>query len=62
MAGLHSGGSLANMYKSLYNQAKKVKNIRRFHAFDNSGLEQDEFKDCLDNLLDCKESYEDHYV
>ncbi|XP_033211026.1 protein misato isoform X2 [Belonocnema kinseyi] len=62
MAGLHSGDSLAKMYEFLYNQAKKVKNIKRFHAFDNSGLEQDEFKDCLDNLLDCKEAYEDHYV
>lgn len=62
MAGLHSGSSLANMYESLYNQAKKVKSIKRFHAFENSGLENDEYMESLNNLLDCKEAYEDHYV
>ncbi|XP_051166015.1 protein misato [Leptopilina boulardi] len=62
MAGLHSGSSLSNMYESLYNQAKKVRTIKRFHAFENSGLENDEYMESLNNLLDCKEAYEDHYV
>ena len=62
MAGLHSGSSLATMYESLYNQARKVKSIKKLHAFQDSGLEQDEFADSLNNLLDCKEAYEDHYI
>ena len=60
MAGLHTGGFVANMYEGLHNQVKKVKSIRRFHAFEESGLEQDEFYESVHNLLDCKENYEDH--
>lgn len=62
MAGLHSGNNLAKMYELLYNETRAVKSIKRFHPFENSGLEQDEFVDSVNNLLDCKENYEDHYV
>ncbi|XP_031847149.1 misato mitochondrial distribution and morphology regulator [Nomia melanderi] len=62
MAGFHSGNSLRAMYKSLHGQLSKMRSIRKCHAFASSGLEEDEFKECLNYLLDCKESYEDHYI
>lgn len=62
MAGLHSGNTLASMYESLHNAAKRIRNIKKFHVFIDSGLEEDEFTDCLNNLLDCKEMYENHYI
>ncbi|XP_054006063.1 protein misato [Hylaeus anthracinus] len=60
MAGLHNGRSLSTMYESLHNQVSRIRNINKFHAFTNSGLEDDEFKECLNHLLDCKENYEDY--
>ncbi|KAJ8678804.1 hypothetical protein QAD02_014591 [Eretmocerus hayati] len=62
MAGLHSGRFIAEMYESLHSQVKKIKSIRRFHAYTDSGLEEDDFRESINNLLDCKENYEDHYV
>ncbi|XP_043281672.1 protein misato [Venturia canescens] len=61
LAGLHSGSSLSKMFESLHEQASRVKNIKRFHAFGDSGLEQDDYTECLNYLLDSKESFEDHY-
>ncbi|XP_053596509.1 protein misato [Microplitis demolitor] len=62
LAGLHSGSGLAFMFNSLHTQASRVKSIRRFHMFEESGLEQDDFIHCLNSLLDSKESYEDNYI
>ncbi|XP_068974597.1 protein misato [Bombus flavifrons] len=62
MAGLHSGNGLSSMYESLHDQLSKIKSIKKFHAFTDSGLEEDEFNECLNHLLDCKENYEDHYM
>ncbi|CAD6224659.1 GSCOCG00005489001-RA-CDS [Cotesia congregata] len=62
LAGLHSGSGLAFMFNSLHTQASRVKSIRRFHMFEDTGLEQDDFIHCLDSLLDSKESYEDHFL
>lgn len=62
MAGLHSGNNLSAMYESLYNQLSRIKSIKKFHVFTDSGLEEDEFNECLNHLLDCKENYEDHYI
>ncbi|XP_076245344.1 misato mitochondrial distribution and morphology regulator [Calliopsis andreniformis] len=62
MAGLHSGNNIATMYESLYNQVSRIRNFRKFHMFMDSGLEEDEFKECLNYLLDSKENYEDHYI
>lgn len=62
MGGLHSGNTLSAMYESLHKQVSKVRSINKFHAFRDSGLEEDEFKESLDHLLDCKESFEDSYI
>ncbi|XP_014224508.1 protein misato [Trichogramma pretiosum] len=60
MAGLHSGKFVADMYHSLHENVRKIRSINRFHSFADSGLEQDEFEECIHNLLDCKENYEEH--
>ncbi|CAL7946551.1 unnamed protein product [Xylocopa violacea] len=62
MAGLHSGNSISTMYESLHDQLSRIRSIKKLHAFIESGFEEDEFKECLDHLLDCKENYEDRYV
>ncbi|XP_067212096.1 protein misato-like [Linepithema humile] len=62
MAGLHSSNGIAAMYESLLNQIKRIRSIKKFHAFMDSGLEEDEFTECVHNLADCKEAYEDHYI
>lgn len=62
MAGLHSGNDLSAMYESLHSQLSRIRSIKKFHAFTDSGLEEDEFNECLSYLLDCKENYEDHYI
>lgn len=62
MAGLHSNNGIAAMYESLLNQIKRIRSIKKFHAFMDSGLEEDEFTECINNLTDCKEAYEDHYI
>ncbi|XP_012251024.2 protein misato isoform X2 [Athalia rosae] len=61
MAGLHSGAGLSQMFDSLHSQASRIKNINKLKAFKDSGLEQDEFTECLNQLLTYKEAYEDHY-
>ncbi|KAI4499578.1 hypothetical protein M0802_005474 [Mischocyttarus mexicanus] len=62
MAGLHTGRSLGSMFECLHNQLMRVRSINRFHAFSDSGLDANEFHDCCNYLLDCKERYEDHYI
>ncbi|XP_032679851.1 protein misato isoform X2 [Odontomachus brunneus] len=62
MAGMHSNGSIAAMYETLLKQTKRIRSIKKFHAFMDSGLDEDEFVECVHNLQDCKEEYEDHYI
>lgn len=46
------------MFESLHSQAKRIK-YRRLHQFKEAGLEEDEFNNCLDKLIDLKECYDD---
>lgn len=62
MAGMHNSGSIAAMYETLLKQTKRIRSIKKFHAFMDSGLDEDEFVECVHNLQDCKEEYEDHYI
>ncbi|GAB1864451.1 Protein misato [Camponotus japonicus] len=62
MAGMHSGNSIAAMYESLLKQTKRIRSIKKFHAFTDSGLEEDEFTECIHSLADCKGAYEDNYI
>lgn len=62
MAGLHSGNSIACMYATLHKEGKRVRDIRKFHAFQDAGMEHDEFMESLHHLMDCKENYEEMYL
>lgn len=62
MAGLHSTSEMSKMFESLHEHVSKIKNIKKYHAFGESGLEQDDLTECLNHLLDTKESYEENYV
>ncbi|KAL3285700.1 hypothetical protein HHI36_000231 [Cryptolaemus montrouzieri] len=60
MAGLHNGSGVGEMLESLHTQAKRIK-FARFHQFKNAGVEMDDYSECLDNLFDFRECYEDNY-
>lgn len=62
MAGMHSSGGIAAMFETLLKQIKRVRSIKKFHAFVDSGLDEDEFVECVHGLQDCKEAYEHHYI
>ncbi|XP_015111222.1 protein misato [Diachasma alloeum] len=62
LSGIHSTPELSKLFESLHDSLSSIKNIKRFHALEDSGLEQDDFTECLSHLLDSKENYEDHYV
>lgn len=62
MAGMHSSRSIATMYETLLKQMKRVRSIKKLHTFTDSGLDEDEFAECVHNLQDCKEAYEDRYI
>lgn len=62
MAGMHTGSNVAAMYESLLKQIKRIRSIKKFHAFTDSGLEEDEFTECIHNLSDYKEAYENYYI
>ncbi|XP_022907256.2 protein misato [Onthophagus taurus] len=58
LAGLHSGNDVGNIIDSLLKDVKKL-NFKRFHQFIDSGVEVDDFKECIDKLMDFKDCYED---
>lgn len=60
LAGLHSGSPIGNMLESLHTESSKIK-YKRFHQFIDSGLDADEFSECLDKLFEIRECYEDNY-
>lgn len=62
MAGMHTNSNIATMYESLLKQTRRVRSIKKLHAFTDSGLEEDEFTECLHRLADCKEAYENYYL
>lgn len=62
MAGLHSTSEMSKMFESLHDRVSKIRNIKKFHAFGQSGLEQDDLAECLNHLLDTKESFEENYI
>lgn len=61
LAGLHSGSEIGDMLESLHTDARRIK-FGRFHQFASSGLQKDDFEDCLDSLFTLRENYEDSYL
>ncbi|XP_029645942.1 protein misato homolog 1 [Octopus sinensis] len=56
MSSLQSTKDSGEMVGMLYEEAKKV-NLKRFHRFLAAGLEEDEFKECLNELANLSENY-----
>lgn len=60
LAGLHSDSNIGDMLESLHSAARRIR-IEKLHRFKECGLEQDDYKECLDRLFDFRECYEDSY-
>lgn len=60
LSGLHSSNSVGTMLESLHLEASKLR-LQRLHQFRNSGLEEDEFKECMNHLLERRECYNEEF-
>lgn len=60
LSGLHSSNSVGTMLESLHLEASKLR-LQRLHQFQNSGLEEDEFKECMNHLLERRECYNEEF-
>ncbi|CAE1330132.1 Protein misato homolog 1 [Acanthosepion pharaonis] len=58
MSCIQSTKESGKMVGELYEEAKKI-NIKRFHRFLSTGLEEDEFKETLNELANLSENYDD---
>lgn len=58
MSSIQSTKDSGKMVGELYTEAKKI-NIKRFHRFLATGLEEDEFKETLEELINLSENYDD---
>lgn len=61
MAGLHSGAYMSKMFESLHDNLENIKKNGKLHIYKDAELSIDDFKQCLNSLLDCKEAYEENY-
>nr|XP_029707926.1 protein misato [Aedes albopictus] len=60
LAVIQSSGDLADSLDSLHREVSRVK-IAKLSRFAESGLEQEDYKESLERLLDFKEKYDDNY-
>jgi hypothetical protein len=60
IAGLHSCRSAGEMLESLHSEVKKL-GLKRFHNFRDSGLEEVEYRECLDRLAQLRECYNEEF-
>ncbi|XP_069672251.1 protein misato homolog 1 [Periplaneta americana] len=60
ISGLHSCRSAGTMLESLHSEVSKLQ-FKRFHHFRNSGLEEDEYRECLDHLALLRECYNEEF-
>jgi hypothetical protein len=60
IAGLHSCRSAGEMLEALNLEVNKLQ-LKRFHHFCNSGLEEDEYRECLDHLALLRECYNEEF-
>lgn len=59
ISGLHSDGGIGKVIDELHTTAKKVK-FNRYHSFKENGLESDDYKECMERLLDFRDCYDDN--
>ncbi|KDR19639.1 protein misato homolog 1 isoform X2 [Zootermopsis nevadensis] len=60
IAGLHSCRSVGDMLAALNMEVRKLQ-LKRFHCFCNSGLEEDEYEECLNHLALLRECYNEEF-
>nr|CAD7435366.1 unnamed protein product [Timema monikensis] len=60
IAGLHSSSSVGTMLESLHFQSNRL-HFKKFHHFGSAGLEEDEYTECLDQLLQLRECYYEEF-
>ncbi|XP_065085455.1 protein misato [Ochlerotatus camptorhynchus] len=60
LATIQSSGDLSDTLESLHREVSRIK-IEKIPRFAESGLEQEEYKESLERLLNFKELYEDNY-
>lgn len=60
LTGLHCDGNVCQTIDSLHGAVKKIK-FKKFHGYRDAGLEEDDFRECLDRLSDFKECYMDDF-
>lgn len=58
LSGLHSAKDIGSMLESLYKNVKNV-NIKRFPHFQDSGMDYDEYKECLERIENMSYAYSD---
>ncbi|EFA05270.1 protein misato [Tribolium castaneum] len=61
LAGLHTGKFVGTMLETLSQELEKIK-YKKYHQFVSEGVENDQFRECFDRLLDLKDCYEDNYL
>jgi hypothetical protein len=60
IAGLHSCRSAGEMLEALHLEVSKLQ-LKRFHHFCNSGLEEDEYQECLHHLALLRDCYHEEF-
>nr|CAD7204007.1 unnamed protein product [Timema douglasi]CAD7397703.1 unnamed protein product [Timema poppensis] len=60
IAGLHTSSSVGTMLESLHFQSNRLQ-FKKFHHFSSAGLEEDEYTECLDQLLQLRECYYEEF-
>lgn len=60
MANVQVSSALSNTLESLYRDTKRIK-FGKIHRFKESGMEQDEYEESLERLLNFKENYDEGF-
>lgn len=60
LATVQNSGDIADTLETLHREAERIK-IKKIHRFRETGFEEDEYEEMLENLLQFKDNYEDNY-
>lgn len=60
LATVQNSGDIANTLETLHREAERIK-IKKIHRFRETGFEEDEYEEMLENLLNFKDNYEDNF-
>lgn len=60
LATVQNSGDISNTLETLHREAERIK-IKKIHRFKETGFEEDEYGEMLENLLEFKDNYDDNY-